>query len=141
MRSSSGASGQALIETAITLPLLFTFMLGFLALLIRIEAQVEIDTATSLAAASCVLARVGSPDCHTFAQDTYRGTLQHYSYLEIDGGGNGLNCPNTYQAGQTVVCNARATLRYDQTPMAYVVLINLPIVSQATTVGSAFRTT
>jgi Flp pilus assembly protein TadG len=131
--------GQALIETAITLPILFTLLLGFLAVLIRIEAQLELDTATSLAAASCVSARAGSPDCGTWARDTFKGTLQRYSYIEVTGSTDGLDCPATYTAGQQVRCTGTASLRYDLTPMAYAVPFKVDISSVATATSSPYR--
>lgn len=131
---------QALLETAITLPVIFTLMLGFLAVLIRIEAQLELDTATSLAAASCVSARAGSSDCGTWAQDTFTGTMQQYSYIDLSGGSGGLQCPATYTADQPQVqCTARATLLYDQTPMAFVIPFKVQITSVATATGSHYR--
>jgi hypothetical protein len=131
--------GQAMIETAITLPVIFTLLLGFLAVLIRIEAQLELDTATSLAAASCVSARAGSSDCGTWAHATFAGTMKKYSYIAVSGGSDGLSCPATYAVGQQVHCTAKATLLFDQTPMAYAVPFKVDISSEATATGSPYR--
>lgn len=136
-RSSSGRRqrGQALLETAITLPLMLALLLGFLAVLVRVEAQVELDTATSLAAAAAVTAPVGSSLSSDYATRTWAGTLRQSSYLtptRLDGCG-------TYQLDQTVTCHGVATLDYRQTPMALVVPLILSIDSTATARGSRYR--
>ena len=127
--------GQALLETAITLPLLLLLLLGFLAVLVRVEAQIELDTATSLAAAAAVSAPVGSSLSSDYATRTWVGTLRQSSYLKptrLDGCG-------TYQLDQPVTCRGLATLDYRQTPMALVVPISLAIDSTATARGSRYR--
>jgi Flp pilus assembly protein TadG len=144
MSAATRARGQALIETAITLPVIFLLLFGFLAVLIRIEAQVELDTATSLALASCVSARANSTTCGDWADATYRGTMRQYSYIRIDsGGGGGLHCPQDgtrrYQWNATVTCQATATLLYRSTPMAYLLLPDLQISSTATTTAPNYR--
>jgi len=133
--AQSQQRGQALLETAITLPLLLFFLLGFLAVLVRVEAQVELDTATSLAAAAAVTAPVGSPLSPDYANSTWIGTLHQYSYLtptRLDGCG-------TYQLDQTVTCHGLATLDYRQTPMALVVPFTLTLDSHATAHSSRYR--
>lgn len=145
MSDTRRQSGQALIETAVTLPVIFLLLFGFLAVLIRIEAQVELDTATSLALASCVSARANSATCGDWASATYQGTMRQYSYIKIDGtgNGNGLQCPTDgsgrYQWGVPVTCQAKATLLYQNTPMAYLVLTNVQISSTATTTAPNYR--
>jgi len=127
--------GQALLETAITLPLLLLLLLGFLAVLVRVEAQIELDTATSLAAAAAVTAPVGSSLSSDYATRTWAGTLHQSTYLRptrLDGCG-------TYQPDQAVTCRGVATLDYRQTPMALVVPLTLTIDSTATARGSRYR--
>jgi len=83
--------GQATIEAAIVLPLLVLLVILFGALQIRIEAQSEIEAATSLAVAAAVVAPVypssaaGLPvpkDCA--AQRTFRDTITQYSYFSTN---------------------------------------------------------
>jgi len=127
--------GQALLETAVTLPLMLILLLGFLAVLVRVEAQIELDTATSLAAAAAVSAPVGSSLSSDYATRTWAGTLRQSSYLTP----NRLDGCGTYQPDQTVTCHGSATLDYRQTPMALVVPFSLTIDSTATARGSRYR--
>jgi Flp pilus assembly protein TadG len=128
-------SGQALLETAITIPLMLLFLLGFLAVLIRVEAQVELDAATSLAAAAAVSAPSGSPLSFDFANQTWHGTLRQYSYLEP---GLLTGC-GAYQPGDTVTCHGTATLDYRQTPMGLVVPLPIRVEATATARSSRYR--
>jgi hypothetical protein len=133
--AGSRQRGQALLETAITVPLLLLFVLGFLAVLVRIEAQVELDAATSLAAAAAVTAPAGSMLSHEYANQTWQGTLRQYGYLQpgpLDG------C-DAYLPAQTVTCRGSATLDYRQTPMGLVVPFPLHIQSVATAQSSRYR--
>lgn len=135
--TSTTSRGQALVETAITLPAIFLLLFGFLAVLIRVEAQVELDTATSLALASCVSAREGSSECGKWAHQTYTDTMSQYSYIEIKPGVP--PCPDVYHWHEHVTCRADATLLYRNTPMAYLVLGNVTIQSTATTIAPDYR--
>lgn len=127
--------GQALIETALTLPAMFTLLLGFLAVLVRIEGQVELEAATSLAAAAAVSAPANSPDSSRFAIQTWRGTLRHYTYLEP---GELQGC-GAYPRGGTVTCTGEATLRYSRTAMGVIVPVDVHISATATARGSTYR--
>jgi hypothetical protein len=127
--------GQALLETAITIPVMLVFLLGFLALLVRIEAQVELDAATSLAAAAAVSAPAGSPLSAGYAQRTWTGTLRQYRYLlpgRLEGCG-------AYQPGQAVSCRGSALLDYRETPMGLLVPAPVEIRSEATARSSRYR--
>ena len=104
-----------------------------------IEAQVELETATSLAAAAAVSAPANSPQSVVNAQDTWRGTLHQYVYLRP--GTLSQSC-GAYQPGQTVVCTGTATLDYGQTPMGLIVPgPPIQLSSTATARGSPYRST
>jgi len=133
--------GQALIETAITVPVLLVLLLSFLLVMVVAQAYVDLDTATSLAAASAVTARAGNDESHDFALKTYDGTLKRSSYLEpgqLDGCGR-------YAAGGTVTCTGHATLFLSRTPMAILQPLNsdwqVPIQATATGYSSPYRST
>lgn len=128
-------TGQALLETAIALPLMLLFLLGFLALLIRIEAQVELDAATSLAAAAAVTAPAGSELSRQFAEQTWTGTLRQYGYLRP----GVLEGCSAYQPDQTVSCRGSVTLDYRQTPMGLVMPVPVGLSATATAHGSRYR--
>ncbi len=133
--SRPGSRGQALVETAITIPLMVLLLLGFLAVLIRIEAQVELDAATGLAAASAVSAPAGSPLSATYAEESWHGTLHQYPYLEP---GRLQGC-GAYQPDQPVTCEGTATLDYGRTPMGMVVPLPIQLRSTATAWSSPYR--
>jgi hypothetical protein len=127
--------GQALLETAITIPVMLVLLLGFLALLVRIEAQVELDAATSLAAAAAVSAPAGSPLSADYARRTWTGTLRQYRYLlpgRLEGCG-------AYQPDQAVRCHGSALLDYRQTPMGLLVPYPIQVSSDATARSSRYR--
>ena len=135
--------GQALIETAITVPVLMVLLLGFLLVMIVAQAYVDLDTATSLAAASAVTAPVDNPgQSHDFALRTYNGTLRRSSYLD-PGGLEG--CGAYLRAGDTVQCTGHATILISRTPMAILQPLNanwqVPITATATGYSSPYRST
>jgi hypothetical protein len=135
MTDTQDERGQALLEAAITLPLMVLLLLGFLTVLVRIEAQIELDAATSLAAAAAVTAPAGSDLSGRYAQRTWSGTLHQYRYLlpgRLDGCG-------AYQPDEAVTCRGSATLDYRQTPMGLVVPYPVPIGSSATALSSRYR--
>ena len=133
--NARGRAGQALVETAIAIPVMVALLLGYLAVLVRVEAQVELDAATSLAAAAAVSAPAGSDLSSRFALQTWTGTLHQYGYLRsqrLDG------CA-AYQPDQTVVCRGTATLEYRETPMGLVVPFPVQIEATATSQSSRYR--
>ena len=126
-----GGRGQALIETAITIPVLFVLLLGFLLVMVVSQALVDLDTATSLAAAAAVTAPANdAADSHQFAVETYQGTLVRSGYLEP----GTLGGCGAYSAGGSVTCTGSATLFLSRTPMAILQPLNpnWTIVIQAT---------
>jgi uncharacterized membrane protein len=133
--SASRQSGQALLESAITIPLMLLLLLGFLAVLVRVEAQLELDAATSLAAAAAITAPAGSSLSAEYARQTWTGTLRQYRYLRP----GVLEGCAAYQPGQAVTCSGTATLDYRETPMGLVVPVPLSIRSAATARSSAYR--
>jgi Flp pilus assembly protein TadG len=135
-------SGQALIETAITVPVLFVLLLGFLLVMVVSQAYVDLDTATSLAAASAVTAPANDQaDSESFALKTYDGTLVRSGYLEP---GTLENC-GAYVAGGTVTCTGHAQLFLSRTPMAVLQPFNpnwtLDLQATATAYSSPYRST
>jgi len=128
-------SGQALLESAITIPLMLLLLLGFLALLVRVEAQLELDAATSLAAAAAITAPAGSSLSAEYAGQTWTGTLRQYRYLRP----GALEGCGAYQPGQAVTCRGTATLDYRETPMGLIVPVPIALASAATARSSAYR--
>jgi hypothetical protein len=128
-------SGQALLETAITIPLMLGLLLGFLAVLVRVEAQLELDAATSLAAAAAVSAPAGSPLSADYARLTWNGTLHQYPYLHAEG----LEGCAAFQPGEAVTCRGAALLDYRDTPMGLIVPFPIQVRSVATARSSAYR--
>jgi len=110
------------------------------------QAYVDLDTATSLAAAAAVSAPAGPDNAgvsRDFATRTYNGTLRRSSYLEpgrLDG------CAG-YAAGtgDAVSCTGHATLFLSRTPMAILEPFNpnwtLSISATATGYSSRYRST
>lgn len=140
IRRDSG--GQALIETAITIPVLMVLMLSFLLVMVVAQAYVDLDTATSLAAASAVTAPAENEALsREFALKTYDGTLRRSSYLEP----GELELCGQYQAGESVLCRGHATLVLSRTPMAILQPFNadwrISIQADATGYSSPYRST
>jgi hypothetical protein len=135
-------AGQALIETAITIPVLLVLMLSFLLVMVVAQAYVDLDTATGLAAAAAVSAPAGDEkQSRDFANRTYNGTLRRSGYLEP----GALQGCGAYTAGATVTCTGSATLFLSRTPMAILEPLNpnfrLDIQATATGYSSPYRST
>lgn len=138
-------SGQALIETAITVPVLLTLLLSFLLAMVMAQAYVDVDTATSLAAAAAVSAPANNDPLSTqFATKTYNGTLRQSSYLQP---GKLENCGG-YASGptqQSVTCTGHATVLLSRTPMAILQPLDsnwhVDIQASATAFSSPYRST
>lgn len=135
MTAMRDQTGQALLESAITIPLMLLLVLGFLAVLVRVEAQLELDAATSLAAAAAITAPAGSPLSAEYARRTWTGTLRQYAYLRP----GALDGCAAYEPGQAVTCTGTATLDYRATPMGLIVPVPIAVQSRATARSSAYR--
>ena len=131
--------GQALIETAITLPAMIVLFLGFLAIGVAVQGVVDMNTAVSLAAASAVTAPANRPDVgQQYASDTFQYTVSHFGYLSP---GN-ISCQGDYQPHPPpqqpgrVTCSASATVQLART---FAVVPDLPISATATATFPPFR--
>jgi Flp pilus assembly protein TadG len=128
--------GQALIETAVTLPVLLALFVGFLAAGVGAQGYVDLNTAVYLAAASSATAFAGDPqDADQFASDTFLATVAHDPLLASPS----LAPCGGYDAGQTVTCTGSATLQFSRTPLAVVVPIDPRITQIGTAVRSPYR--
>jgi Flp pilus assembly protein TadG len=133
--------GQALIETAVTLPILIALFIGFLAAGVAAQAYVDLNTAVDLAAASDVTAPASldanppNPVGLQFARDTFNATIAHDTLLVPNGP---ITCPGNYQAGGQITCSASATLEFHRTAFA-IAFPDIPISASATAVRSPYR--
>lgn len=131
-----GRSGQALIETAVTLPILLALFLGFLGAGVGAQGYVDLNTAVYLAAASNATAYAGDqPDADRFAMDTFDHTIVHDGLLEEQSFG----CGGVYAAGGTVTCQGSAVLRFSRTPLSVAIPFDPVITAQASAVRSPYR--
>ena len=137
-------AGQALIEAAVTIPILVVLFLGFLAAGLAAQALVDLNTSVFLAAASAVTAPAGNSTLGgQYASATYTGSMSHVPELNSTGG---VNCggswnPNPDPPGYVVTCSASATLLFSRTPLGIVVPFNPVLSATATAHGSPYRST
>ena len=143
----SGQGGQALVETAITIPILFLLFLGFLAVGVVAQAYVDLNTAVHLAAASAATAPANDPaDGTAYAQETFNVTLSHFPLLQPVSP-NEPSCQSGW--GPTgdppqpwpVTCSGTARLMLSQTALALIVPGDPRISATATAYGSPYRST
>lgn len=107
--------GQALIETAFTIPVLFILLLGFYEVSLAVQSNLDLRTAVGLAAAAAASAPAGDrSDATQYAQATFQGTVRHFGLLQ----GPKLVCAGPHQAGGTITCTGRAELGLGGTPFA-----------------------
>jgi TadE-like protein len=131
-----GGTGQALIETAVTLPILLVLFFGFLGAGVGAQGYVDLNTAVYLAAASNVTAFANDrPDADRFATDTFDHTIVHDTLLEKQG----FSCGGDYSAGGTVTCQGSAVLRFSRTPLSVAIPFDPTITAQASAVRSPYR--
>jgi hypothetical protein len=112
--------GQALIETAVTMPVMIAMFLGFLGAGVAAQGYVDLNTAVYLAAASNVTAPAGAPDiAKRYATDTFDSTVAHDPLLRKVA----FDCPappSDYNAGGRVTCSGTAVLEFHRTPLSVV---------------------
>jgi hypothetical protein len=134
--SRNPARGQALIETAITLPILIALFFGFLGAGVAAQGYVDLNTAVYLAAASNVTAFAQDPTtANRFAVETFDATIAHDGLLAKQG----FACGGDYAAGGTIVCNGSAVLRFSRTPLSVAIPFDPTISAQASAVRSPYR--
>jgi hypothetical protein len=129
-------SGQALIESAVTIPILLILFLGFLAVGLAAQSFVDLNTAVNLAAASAVTAPADNATiANGYARDTFDATIKHVPDLQSQG----ITCGGTYPAPAVVTCTGSATIQFSKSPLALVVPVDPTITATATGFGSRFR--
>jgi len=132
----SRAAGQALIESAVTIPILVLLFMGFLAVGLAAQSYVDINTAVNLAAASAVTAPAGnSTVANGYATATFDATVKHVPALES----RGITCGGVYDAPAVITCNGSAVLHFSKTPLGLVAPVDPTINASATAYGSRFR--
>jgi hypothetical protein len=144
----SRQDGQALVETAVTLPVLIALFFGFLGAGVAAQGFVDLNTAVYLAAASNVTApaaNVANPSglsgqalAQQYANDTFDHTLAHDTLLRKVSFG----CPGTladYAAGGTITCSGTAVLEFSKTPLSVAIPFDPTISAQASATRSAYR--
>jgi hypothetical protein len=138
-------SGQALIETAVTLPILLILFFGFLAAGVGAQGYVDMNTAVYLAAASNVTAYADDQaEADQFASDTFTHTVAHDPLVEVETApGKAFECGqdpgNSYAAGGTITCRGSAYLRFSKTLLGWVVPVDPEITAQASAIRSPYR--
>ncbi|MHB8507149.1 MAG: hypothetical protein ACYDGR_00680 [Candidatus Dormibacteria bacterium] len=133
-----------MLETALTLPLMIALTLGFITILVFIEANLEVNAATALAAASAASAPSDPALSRHYAEVTYDGTINGYSYLRNEhldrAGCRRQPNPNLSNPGDFVVlCTGRATLLLRGTPMAALGVGDLTLTATATAYAPRYR--
>jgi hypothetical protein len=109
--------GQALVEAALTIPVLVLLLLGFYTAGLAVQGFVDLGTATSLAAASAASAPAGDPpDATAYASQTFMHTVQHFPLLSSPS----VSCPGDFQPGGAVTCTGTALLSLSGTPLGLV---------------------
>lgn len=128
--------GQALIESAVTIPVLILLFIGFLAIGLIAQAYVDLNTTVYLAAVSAVTAPAGNSALgQQYADETFAGSMQHVPELTSAG----ITCGGSWSPPATITCQAHAELQLRGTPFSMVVPGNPQISAQATAHGSPYR--
>ena len=115
--SRARQGGQALIETALTIPLLFILLLGFYEVSLVVQSNLDLQTAVGLAAAAAATAPADDAATAThYADATFQNTVKHFDLLDQ----TSLACTGPYAAGDTITCTGQATLELSGTPFAMI---------------------
>lgn len=142
-----GQCGQAVLETALVLPILLFLTFGFIGLMLQVQAQEELDTATKLAAEAAFQAPPrGGADvnarAHEYSATTFSGTMSFYSrYLrwQTNAGDRAhVDCRGPYYGAggapvdsppqpQSIECTATVTLLLSRTPVGWTQLFGDPV--------------
>jgi Flp pilus assembly protein TadG len=121
--------GQAIVETAIVVPLLILLAMVVIAAMVIAIAHLQVNAATSLAAASAASAPIDPVVSRRWAEQTYSGSLNDYGYLRVDP--LDATSPNTCRRNSvvdtTIRCHGHATLRFSQTPLVWLGLVEISI--------------
>lgn len=105
--------GQALVEAALTFPLLFILLLGFYEVSLAVQSDLDLQTAVGLAAAAAATAPANdATDANRYAEDTFQNTVKHFNLLQQ----TSLGCQGPYAAGDNITCTGHATLALNGTP-------------------------
>ena len=109
--------GQALVEAALTIPILVLLLLGFYTAALAVQGFVDLGTAVSLAAASAASAPADdAPEATAYASQTFTHTVQHFPLLSSPS----ISCPGDFRAGGAVTCTGTAFLSLSDTPLGLV---------------------
>lgn len=131
-------SGQALIEAAITIPIMIGLFLGFLAIGLVTQAVVDLNTAVYLSAVSAVTAPANNAALgNQYASETFNGSIRHVPELTSDG----ISCTGSWAPPAAVTCSAGARLMLRHTLLGIVVPFDPVLSASATAHGSPYRST
>lgn len=172
--------GQAIVETAIVLPIMLFLIAGFIALMLQVEAQQQLDSAVQLAAEATFqapradLEPGGMPTRCRFAWQTFEGSMAFHTgpddgnFDHPDARDPGhrsspfltfsprslcltahaqpswpqqadIQCDIDADGRRRTVCEARAALHYERTPLAWAIFWTPTISAHAEALAPPFR--